>query len=56
MICEHILLTTFLKEPNLIYLASLNGFKYFYLIWITLFTNNHLFAQSLVFSTSAMLQ
>ena len=35
-----ILLITFLNEPKL------NGFKYFYLIGIILFTINHLFARS----------
>ena len=42
MICEHILLITFLNEFELISFGiQLNGFKYFYLTWIILFTINY---------------
>ena len=43
MITKHILLITFLNEPELIF-SQLNGFTYFYLIWMILFIINHLFA------------
>ena len=44
MICKYILLITFLNKPELIFCTELNGFKYFYLTQIILFTINHLFA------------
>ena len=53
MISKHILYITFLNEPDLIFL-QLNGFTYFYLIRIILFTINHLFAHSLMFSSIAI--
>ena len=31
MICKHILLISFLNEPELIFCAQLNGFKYCYI-------------------------
>ena len=47
MILKHILLITFLNEPELIlFWIQLNGFKYFNPIRKILFTINHLFAQS----------
>ena len=42
----NILLITFLNEPDLIFCTQLNGFKYFFFIWIILLTINHLFAHS----------
>ena len=39
MICKHILLITFLNKPELIFFRTqLNGFKYFYLTQIILYT------------------
>ena len=46
MICKYILLITFLEEPEHIFFTQLNGFKYYYLIRMILFTINHLFAHS----------
>ena len=46
----------FLKEPELIFFTQLNVFTYFYGIRIILFTSNHLFAQSLMFSSIDMFQ
>ena len=47
MIGKHILLKIFLNEPDLIFFCTqLSGFTYFYVIWIILFTINHLFAHS----------
>ena len=46
MICKHILLITFIEEPELFFGTELNGFKYFYLIWIILLTINYFFAHS----------
>ena len=41
MISKHILKITFLNEPELgFFFKQLNGFKYFYQIWIILFTIN----------------
>ena len=51
MICKHILLITFLNEPELIFCTQLNGFKYFYLPQIIIFTINHLFALSQMLPT-----
>ena len=53
MIFKRILSITFLNEPELIFSTELNGFSYFYLIRIILFTINHLFAHSLMFSSIA---
>ena len=53
MICKHILLITFLNEPELIFCRDLNGFSYFYQIRIILFTINHLFVHSLMFPSIA---
>ena len=41
-------LTTFSKEPELFFFLNtkLNGFTYFYLIWIILFTIDHLSAHN----------
>ena len=44
MICKFILLITFLNEPQLIFCTHLNGFTYFYLIQIILFTIYPLFS------------
>ena len=41
MICQEILLITFLNKPKLILGAQLNGFKYFHLTSIILFTINN---------------
>ena len=49
----NILSLTFLNEPELIF-SQLNGLIFFDLIWIILFTNNHLFIQSLMFSSIAL--
>ena len=38
VICKRILLITFSKGPELIFCIYLNAFKYFYHLWITLFT------------------
>ena len=57
MISKHILLKTFLNESEFIFFffcIQLNGFTYLWLIWIILFTINHLFAHSLMFSSIAM--
>ena len=54
MICKHILLITFLDEPAVIFSAQLNGFRYFYLILIILFTINHLLAHSYIVPIIAM--
>ena len=43
-VCVHILLTTSLNEPRLIFSTQLNSLKYFFLTQIILFTSNHLFA------------
>ena len=46
IICKYILLITFLNEPELSFLSTqLNGFQYFYLIRIILFTINNFLAQ-----------
>ena len=43
MISKHILEITFLNEPELIFFGTqLNGFTYFYLIQLILFTINYL--------------
>ena len=44
MICKHILLITFLYEPEVLFCSLLKGFKYCYLIQIIIFIINHLFA------------
>ena len=44
MISKHILLITFLNEPELIFFALLNDFTYFYLIRILPLSINHLLA------------
>ena len=44
----------FLNEPEIIFGTQLNSFTYYYLIWIILFTINHLFAYSLMFLCIAM--
>ena len=54
MISKHILLIAFLNKPELIFFTRLNGLTYIYLIWIILFTINHLFAHSIIFSIIAM--
>ena len=54
MISKHILWKIFLHEPELILFMQLNGFTYFYLLRIILFTFNHLFAHSLMLSSIAM--
>ena len=56
MISKHILLITFLNKPKLFFFfcTQLNGFTYFYFIQIILFTINHLFSHSLMFSSIAM--
>ena len=46
MICKHILLITFLNESEFILGSPLNGFTYFYLMGMILFSINHLFAHS----------
>ena len=43
MICKHILSITYLNDLEIILCIHLNGFKYFYLIQIILFTINHQF-------------
>ena len=48
------ILLTFLNEPELIFCAQLNGFKYFHQIQIILFTINHLFAHSKIVLSIAM--
>ena len=44
MIYKDIVLITFLNEPKLILCTQLNGFKFFNLKRMNLFTINHLFA------------
>ena len=46
MVCEHILLITFLNKPVVIFLAQFCGFKYFYQTQIILFIINPLFTLS----------
>ena len=45
MICKHILLKTVLNE-SVIFFSQLNGFEYFYLTQIILYTAYHLSADS----------
>ena len=47
MVSKHILWTTFLNKPKLIFFILLNCFTYFYQIGIILFTINYLCAHSL---------
>ena len=54
MIFKHILEITFLNKPQLIFFTLLNGFTYFYQIQIILFTIDHFFAHSLMFSSIAI--
>ena len=54
MISKHIFSITFLNKPELIFFTQLNDFTYYYLIWIIIFSINHLFAHSLMFSSIAM--
>ena len=48
MICKHILLITFLNEPDLIFCTQSNDFNYRYLTLIILFDIYHLSANSVV--------
>ena len=55
MICKHILLITFLNEPELIFFyKQLNGSKNCYRIRIILFTINNLFAFNKVVTSIAI--
>ena len=56
MISKHILEITFSNEPELIFhfCMQLNGFTYFYLMWIILFTIDYLFTHTLMISSIAM--
>ena len=54
MISKHILSIRFLKISELNFFPELNGFTYFSLILIILFTINPLFAHSLILSSIAM--
>ena len=54
MISKHILQITFLNETELIFPPQLNDFIQFYIIRIILFTNNYLFAHSVMFSSIAI--
>ena len=56
MISQHILEITFLNEPELIFCTQLNGFTFFSLIQIILFTINHLFAHSEMFYLALTIQ
>ena len=53
-ISKHILLKTFLNKHELIFFTQSNHFIYFYQIRRILFTINHLFAHSLMFSRIAI--
>ena len=55
MIFKHILLIAFLNKPEQLFCTHLNGFKYFYLTRIILFTINHLFLDSQMVSSIAIL-
>ena len=46
IICEHILLITFLNKPKLIFYHSLNGSKYCYVSLTIQLNINHLFPHS----------
>ena len=50
MISKHNLLLTFLNEPELIFFSKYNVFIYVCQIHIILFTINHVFAHSEMFS------
>ena len=55
MISKHILYIIFLSEPELILFPTVkNGFTYFCLLPIIILTINHLFTDSLMFSSTAM--
>ena len=55
MISKHILLITFLNEPELMFfLTQLNGFTDSYLIRIILFSIKHLFVINWMFLSIAM--
>ena len=45
-ICEHILLITFLNEPELIFWRTVKWFQVLLAKWIILFTINELFAHN----------
>ena len=51
--CSEIIYIKYMISEHF-FCTQLNGFTYFYLIWIILFTINHLFAHSLMFPSIAM--